>query len=201
MFKSLTTSQKIRSAFAIATVFVLVISTNQLDKQYYDSIKKTMKTIYEDRLVAKGYLYELNTIFFRKHIDVIEDSSYTLDLKQNEKIDALVLEFDATKFTNQEESQFNKFKMKLERLYALENKLSSSDSLSQMDIDDYCNKLKKVEQNLYELAQIQLGEGKSQIKSAQLFTEKNDFLAQIELGLLIAMGLIVQFLIFYRFKS
>lgn len=90
MLKSLTFSQKIRSAFAIATVFVLVLATNQLDKQYYDSIKETMQTIHEDRLVAKGYLYDLNNIFYKKQIDALRNDGYSSNSKQNEEISLLI---------------------------------------------------------------------------------------------------------------
>ncbi len=201
MLKSLTISQKIRSAFAIATVFVLVLATNQLDKQYYDSIKETMQTIHEDRLVAKGYLYELNNIFYEKQIDALRNGGFYSDSLQNEKITLLIENFASTKFTKQEKYQFKDFTKKVEKLFSYEKQLQSSGEIGQVEIDEYCAQLRKIGKSLDGLAEIQIGEGESQLKSARLFTKQNEFLAQIELGIIILVGLVVQFLIFYRFKS
>lgn len=197
----MTLSQKIRSAFAIITVFILVISTNQLDKKYYKSIKRTMKSIFEDRLVAKGYLYDLNTLFYKKHIEAIENKDYQPSKFKNEKINELIKQFGETKLTSQEESRFNGFKKRWESLMEFEERTFNVEEVNEDLINEYCERIVEIEDNLNELANIQLGEGESMIKSAQLFTEKNEFLGQIELIFIIALGLAIQFLIFYKFKS
>ncbi|MEQ8625360.1 MAG: hypothetical protein RJQ00_11210 [Vicingaceae bacterium] len=201
MLKSLTTSQKIRSAFAIATVFILVFVTNQSDKQYYDSIKETMKTIHEDRLVAKGYLYELNSIFFEKQIEVLQNDGFQPNLKKNQEIQSLIENFAETKFTKKEKYQFKDFNREVEQLFMYEKEMEAKEELTEEDIAEYCARLDTIAKSLKELAKIQVGEGENQLKSARLNTEKNDFLAQIELWIIIGVGLIIQFLIFYRFKA
>jgi len=201
MIKSLTLSQKIRSAFAIATVFILVLATNQLDEQYYDSIKETMQTIHEDRLVAKGYLYDLNTIFYEKQVSALKNDGFKPNSKKNDKINELIKRFSETKFTKKEKYQFKDFDREVEKLFQYEKQLEAKEKLSEADIEEYCAQLNIIAENLKELAEIQVGEGENQIKSAKLYTERNDFLAQIELWIIIGVGLIIQFLIFYRFKS
>lgn len=196
----MTLAQKLRSAFAVLTVFILVISTNQLDKQYYDSIKATMKSIFEDRLVAKGYLYDLNTQFYKKHVEILESDSLKSNPIVNEEINQLISNFETTALTDQEESRFKSFKRKWENLEELENQLSQNRPIDQSLIDQYCEAIVDLEVNLNELANIQIGEGESMIRSAQLSTDKNEFLSQIELILIIAIGVVIQFIIFYRFK-
>jgi len=201
MLKSLTLSQKIRSAFAIATVFILVLATNQSDKQYYDSIKETMKTIHEDRLVAKGYLYELNSIFFEKQIEALKNNGFQPNSQINQEIQSLIESFAETKFTKKEKYQFKDFNRNVEQLFRYEKQLEAKEELTDEDIADYCAQLDIIAKSLKELAEIQVGEGESQLKSAKLYTERNDFLGQIELWIIIGVGLIIQFLIFYRFKN
>lgn len=196
----MTLAQKFRSGFAILTVFILVVSTNQLDKQYYDTIKTTMKSIFEDRLVAKGYLYELNTLFLQKHITVLEsDSAGMVDVSQNEQINLLIDEIEKRDLTDQEELRLKSFKRQWETLMTLEGQMNNGNEREDL-VDEYCDQLKNMEQRLSELAQLQIGEGESMIRSAQLSTEKNEFLSQIELILIILLGIVIQFLIFYKFK-
>ena len=56
-------NNRIKIGFAFAIVFLLVIATNRLDKKRFDTLNTSLTSVYEDRLVAKGYLYELNNIF------------------------------------------------------------------------------------------------------------------------------------------
>lgn len=79
--------------------------------------------------------------------------------------------------------------------------MQAVDEIDQDQIDEYCSQLTMIGKSLDDLADIQIGEGESQLKSARLFTKQNEFLAQIELGIIIAVGLVIQFLIFYKFKS
>ena len=49
-----------------------------------------MQTIHEDRLVAKGYLYDLNNIFYKKQIDALRNDGYSSNSKQNKEISLLI---------------------------------------------------------------------------------------------------------------
>lgn len=196
----MTLAQKLRSAFAILTVFILVVATNQLDKQYYDSIKSTMKSIYEDRLLAKGFLYDLNDLFYKKHIDILNAEEVLDFAEDNKAINTLMGNFEMTELTAQEQSRFKSFKRKWEDLLAMEQQMMVSTPYDSLMVQKYCERIADLETNLNELAKIQIGEGESMIRSAQLSTEKNEFLSQIELILIIAIGVVIQFLIFYKVK-
>lgn len=45
--------------------FFLVLATNLVDRSNFNRIKNSVISIYEDRLVAKGIIFDMNdTIFF-----------------------------------------------------------------------------------------------------------------------------------------
>ena len=61
-----TISNKFKAALALATVIILVISTNRLDHNHFERLQESFNSVYEDRLVAEKYLFELSRQFQTK---------------------------------------------------------------------------------------------------------------------------------------
>jgi len=91
-----------------------------MDRKNFLSVKESIVTIYEDRLVAKGVLFEISHLIYEKELAIIQkDKEYFSGKKNsnNEEINTLVLTFEQTKLTRQEETILNRLKENLEGLF------------------------------------------------------------------------------------
>ena len=196
MGNKLTVSNRIKIGFAFAIVFLLVLATNRLDKRRFDRINESLTSIYEDRLVAKGHLYQLSSVFHKKEKALLSDSQNAKDVMAQSNIDQLILDYNATKLTNEEKAVFNKFRQDYEALRVIENTSS--------DIDSASNKskmkmhLNRIQEDLDNLAKIQISEGESLTKFAQNSFDTSDTMSKIEIAVILLIGIVVQFIIFKR---
>ncbi len=189
-------NNRFKIGFAFAIVFLLVLATNRLDKRRFATINDTLTSVYEDRLVAKGYLYELNTVFHEQEkllITSTENSSKTL---YHTKVNQLIEVYKTTKLTNEERSAFTNFQQHFKTLQALEQ--SASETNTDDFKSDLLRQINRIQNDLDVLAKIQLDEGQSLTKFAQSALERSSTISKIEIAVLILIGIIVQFIIFYK---
>ena len=51
---------KIKWILGILIVFVLIITTNLIDRNNFVRVRDSVVTIYEDRLIVKGIIYDIS---------------------------------------------------------------------------------------------------------------------------------------------
>jgi hypothetical protein len=196
MSAKISLNNRIKIGFAFAIVFLLVLATNRLDKKRFSTINETLTSVYEDRLVAKGYLYELNNIFHQQEELLIRNSEIDKKGAYHKAVNELTQAFRSTKLTNQEKSSLNNFITHVEELKALE------ESVSEFNAEEVKSKriaqINRIQNDLDILAEIQLTEGESLTKFAQNSLSKSSSVSKIEIAVIILIGIIVQFIIFYK---
>lgn len=196
MIAKISINNRIKIGFAFAIVFLLVLATNRLDKRRFSTVNETLTSVYEDRLVAKGYLYELNNIFHKKEELLILSADGFLDKTYQNKVGELIEAYKSTKLTNDEKSSFTNLQIHFKELKGLEQ------SLSDLNAEELKPKLisqiNRIQNDLDILAEIQLTEGESLTKFAQNSLETSASVSQIEIAVIILIGIIVQFIIFYK---
>jgi hypothetical protein len=189
-------NNRIKIGFAFAIVFLLVIATNRLDKKRFNTINETLTSVYEDRLVAKGYLYELNNIFQEQEELLILSNETLMSKSYHSEVEELITSYKSTKLTNEEKSSFTNFQIHFRELKKLEQ------SLSELNTDEMKPKviaqINRIENDLDILAEIQLSEAESLTKFAKNSLETSSFVSRIEIAIIILIGIIVQFIIFYK---
>lgn len=65
---SMTLFSKIKWVLGIVLIFVLVITTNLIDRQNFAIVNDSIETIYADRLVAQDIIYDLSSSMQEKKL-------------------------------------------------------------------------------------------------------------------------------------
>jgi len=149
---------KAKWVLGILIVFVLILSTNIIDRENFLRVKAAIITIYEDRLIANDLLFEMLESVQEKEIAAATaDSIFFLEKNPliNKDIKVFVSKFQQTKLTSEEETIFENLKDNIEKLKITEvafvqSKFSEKTAL--------LNQISKVKKNLHALSKIQLNE-------------------------------------------
>lgn len=195
--------QKLRTAAALIFVFLLIYGTNRLDKHHFENVQHIMNTVYQDRIVAQHYIYQLSNLYRQKSEGVPGSLKEEAAKDINRQIDEYIRLFSATKLTSKEAQVFQLLKKNSEELRALEAHLAAlpNNGLSKERISQLKAKADVIFENLDSLSEIQLNEGGRLRRVAQDSLDSNSFFAQLELLILVFIGLLVQVIIFYVPKS
>lgn len=200
MTNKLSTSNRIKIGFSFAIVFILVLATNRFDKKRFETVENSLTSVYEDRLVAKGYIYSLNNIFhIQEKMLIDKDQSYKIEAYHN-AVSSLLASFKATRLTSEEKSTFRNLRDNFNKLQDLELRYLSADNdtLSDSQKNQIILQLNRIHRNLDQLAIIQQSEGENMTRFAKSSLNTSSLLSNIEIVLIIVVGILVQFIIFYK---
>lgn len=191
-------SNRINFALALAIVFLLVLATNRIDKQHFEAIQGTLTTLHKDRVMAQEYVYQMKGIIYEKKIALLDSSSMASQTDLNNKFEILIDIFETTKLTRNEAKIFNNLKEHFEKVKLSEKNIIANIGKTKKNERDY---LKTIKADLDNLSMIQLSESKNLIDIAQKSLDSNNLISKFEIGFLILIGIVLQFIIFYRVKK
>ncbi|MEQ8555344.1 MAG: MCP four helix bundle domain-containing protein [Cyclobacteriaceae bacterium] len=199
---SLSTAQKIRAGIALAIVFLLIIATNQIDSNHFSIVKKTLTTVYEDRILVKNYIYNISRLLDKKQ-KALRSQSYSqldsLNTASNDSIHSLINKFSKTYLTEQEALHFQSLENSLNSLFNHERQLNQEkidNMLPTIDVID--NYYDRIYLDLDALSKIQIEESRRQIMQSNKSIDTSDLISRIEIGVLIFIGILLQLLIFLK---
>lgn len=196
-------AQRIRAGAALAVVFLLIIATNLIDKNHFRIVKENLTTVYEDRLLAKNYLYQISRHVQQKK-EVLQsadnDESVELHLAINDSIEMFMNKFSSTKLTERESLRFESLQKNIQALKKFENATVANESITPeapipTNSEQY---FEAVFQDLDALFKIQLEEGSRVISSSNQTIQSSDLITKLEIGALIVIGFLIQLLIFLK---
>jgi len=198
--------RKVSAALLLLAIFVLLFVKNTLDSQNVHKLGTSFSSVYEDRLVVESYIYRMSEHLFRKKImiDTCEDAAtgaqvQPLISKYNDAIREIVAGYEDTKLTDEESLYFERFKENVTRLADLEvaffRTLTKGGDLraARSHITAQFN---MASQNLDSLSSIQLAEGKALKEQSQKIVADSSILTRFEIGIIVAIGLMILVLIF-----
>lgn len=192
---------KIKWILGILLIFALIIATNLIDKENFKQIKKSVVSIYEDRLLAKEIIFEISTLVNEKEMAIVaSDSSFYLheNAVVNEKINQAIDRFEQTELTRQEKLEFDALKRNLMLLQELEAKLMSNGFQLQESARE---EIKEIKSNLVDLSGIQIEEGKKHLLLSERAVDSIELYTQLEIYFLILLAIILQVIILYNPKK
>ena len=64
----MTLFEKVKWVLGILLIFVVVLTTNLVDRGNFNRIKNSVVTIYEDRIVANDLIFEISTLVHEKEL-------------------------------------------------------------------------------------------------------------------------------------
>lgn len=192
--------QRLNWMVATLVVFIIVLSTNLIDRRNFLRIKDTVDKIYDDRLVANDLLSKMAFIVHEKEIALFtKEYSFFQSEKNsrlNRSLDSLFQAYESTDLTAEESQLFADLKSSNERLLQMESSFGL-DSLAKEN--QALKHTTAIIDRIGALLDIQIAEGNRQRQiSKKAFASINLF-TQIEIYLLAALAL--AFLILVSIKS
>ncbi|MBS3739569.1 MCP four helix bundle domain-containing protein [Mesohalobacter halotolerans] len=189
---------KIKWVLGITMIFVLVITTNLIDRNNFVRVKDSVVNIYEDRLVAKNLIYKISKAIHKKELAILKNDTtfYQVDNRGiNQNIKSNIESFEQTKLTLEEADIFKDLKSDLEQLKGVEKKYINQKFKNNSKI---LNLLSNINSKLDDLANIQLNEGSRQMSISKKAIENVELFTQLEIYFLIGLAILIQIIIIYR---
>lgn len=195
--------QRIRAGLSFVTVFLLVLATNLIDSNHFSVVKENLKTVYEDRLLAKDYLYRISRqVQLKKELMQHPGAGTMNEIKDaiNDSIQTLITRFATTELTEKESIHFQSLKdhiqslSKFEGTYIIDSSLAPEAPFSA----NMENHFLAINDDLDALFKIQLVESNRIIASSNQVIDKSNLISTVEIVFLIVLGIIIQLLIFVK---
>ncbi len=194
----MTIFDKIKWILGVLMIFVLIITTNLIDKDNFTRVKDTVINIYEDRLIAKDLIFKISNKINVKEVAIISKNvDYFKKQKNNanKELDNLLLNFEQTNLTIEEAGVFNNLKSQINTLKKIEetnlnNNINSNKA--------YLNLIKQIEDSLINLSEIQVREGGRLMSVSKKALSTIELFTQIEIYFLVFLAIIVQLIIIYN---
>lgn len=192
---------KLKWILGILMVFVIIVSTNLIDRNNFIRVRDSVITIYEDRLVATDLIFEMSEAVHTKELAIaLADSIYYTNQNKeaNQEVGELISRYESTRLTENESKIFNELKTNLEALKTLEityinSRFKQKDLLNQ--------RISELKQNLSELSKIQISEGKRQMSISKKAIDIVELFTHIEIYLLVFLAIIIQIIVMYKPKK
>lgn len=100
----------------LLAILVLALINNFVSRRQYDNLTQNISSIYQDRLIPAGYIFQLNGLLYQKQLLLktmpAEAVSAQLD-KHNNEISHIVGAYEATYLTKEEKQQWESFRRHL----------------------------------------------------------------------------------------
>lgn len=100
---------KIKWTLGILLVFILIATTNLIDRNNFLQVKESVETIYQDRLIAKDLILDMYKAVQEKEIALITSDANFFRSRNNvlnQEVKQLLESFEHTKLTENEERIF-----------------------------------------------------------------------------------------------
>ena len=191
---------KVKWILGISVVFFSILATNLIDRMSFERVKDSVVAIYEDRLVAKDLVFELSLLNHEKEVaQASNDAGFFSDRNAavNDSIEQLTIKFLRTELTEKEARVFNDLQSNLVKLKGLESSMALEQGSQQ---GDFKSQLVKIKENLNDLSEIQLVEGKRQVFLSERAMDTVDLFTKLEILVLIILAVLVQIIVIYRPK-
>jgi hypothetical protein len=190
--------EKVKWFLGIFLVFFLILATNLVDKENFTRIKDSVETTYEDRLVAQDMILDFYEIIQEKEIAIVDSDNQFFEQENrsaNESLGNLIERYSSTRLTKEEERVFEEFRANVTGLQEKEGDLKK---LLSSEKTTYRSMLDKIKDNLHDLADIQIEEGRRQTLLSRDVMEKVELFSQVEIYILLTLAILVQIIILYN---
>ena len=184
--------KNLRSALIWASVALILLITSLVENKRFTDLEDTISSVYENRLVAKGYLYKLNSLVKIKEANWQNPSDEALTNNLNESINSYYVQYAKTELTEEEARHVELLKDHLYLLFRLKTE----------DQNEHQRVFDSIYSELEILADIQIKEGKKLVEQSTSTVVESRIVTGIEAFFL--AGLIIysfQFFASKRFRQ
>ncbi len=194
----MTVYAKLKWILGILLVFGLVLATNLIDRNNFISVRDSIVSIYEDRLIANDVLFDMAAALHQKELAFLKYDP-SIDKKVSKTgyahIEALLQTYEQTKLTEEERLVFKRLKEDLAALQALEQE---AEATGQLDQEQVHNTLAIIQEDLLQLSKIQLTEGRIQMLKSNETLGLVELYTRIEIIFLVVLAVLLQIIVLYK---
>ncbi|MDP4954373.1 MAG: MCP four helix bundle domain-containing protein, partial [Flavobacteriales bacterium] len=104
---------KLKWILGIMIVFVLIVTTNLIDRNNFIRVKGSVETLYEDRLKANDLLFDLSQAIQEKEVAILKSDTLFFSARNaalNREIQTYIDQYEQTQLTSDESRLFNQAK-------------------------------------------------------------------------------------------
>lgn len=195
---------KLRVSLLLAVVMMLVMVNNLVERRHMKSLKRDFKEIYQDRLLAEGYIFQVYDHLYKKselfHQRNFSDGifEYSDELIQHqEAISTLMHRYGDTYLTSEEKNHFHQLEHQIAELQSAENLIATGARTEPIleQIGSIRSLTRQCLSTLAALSGIQMAEGEVlERRSSQTFMGSIST-SHFEMSLLIFIALMIQVLV------
>lgn len=189
---------KLKWILGILMVFALIVATNLLDRNNFIKVRDSIVTIYQDRIVAYDLILDFSKVIDQKQLAIVQSDTAFFgggNKAANLHIEELVERYENTKLTEAEQNTFDKLKSDLVSMQTLETSGSVADPSHRAML---LQKVEDIEMSIEMLSEVQLDEGRRQMKIGESAMNSVELFTQMELYLLLALAIVIQVIILYN---
>jgi len=151
--------RNLQSAFIWASVALILLMTSLIENNRFTNLENSITSVYENRLVAKGYLYKLNSLIKMKESGLQIEQDFTAASSLDESINNYYIRYSNTELTREEAFHVDLLK---DHLYQLIHQKPNSRE-NGVDSNSIYN---SIYSELEILADIQITEGKKLVEQS-----------------------------------
>lgn len=185
---------KVKAAVVLAIIMCVILLTNFSERRGFANLGRSISSIYEDRLLPSTYIFGITDHLYQKrllHSQYLhgENAGAALAIQQhNAAIKELETNYETTYLTPEEIAQWGNFKTHITRYNQYEAG-SLTGSITQPANALLVQEFNSSLQALNALSRIQVGEGSSLRKSSVAIIGSNTILSDLQITLLIILGI------------
>jgi hypothetical protein len=182
----------------ILSVFFIILATNLIDRKNFNIVKNSVETIYADRLLAQDILLDLSGLIWEKELAQIKYDRLQFDNKNvtiNTRAEELINLFSETKLTRKEEVVLGQLQKNFKTLKEYEH------TEIQLPNPKFSEYLALIKDNLDDLSEIQIEEGKRELFESKRAIASVDLFTHLEIYALIIIAIFIQIVVMYNPKK
>jgi hypothetical protein len=202
---ALQVKDKVKAAAVLAVIMCVILLTSFSGRQGFDNLGKSMSSIYEDRLLPSAYIFGITDHLYQKrllHSQYLhgENPQAAAHIqKHNAAIATLIASYETTYLTPEEKAQWGNFKKHF-ALYSRYEAQQLAGTTTARVPPMLPGEFDSAIQSLNELSRIQVGEGSQLRKSSASIIGNNTILTDLQITLLIVLGIFALVLLSVRDK-
>jgi len=193
---------KMKMALVLLIIIAVILLCNLSLRQSFKTLDSQMHTIYKDRLIPSNYLFSMAEILFQKRLHLDEGVMVpTVASSQvaNDSLDRLIGNYEITYLTKNEEQLFENFKNAWKK-YQQTEKSFKEGVIPLAHQQEMYRQLGEMQAQLQQLGNIQIEEGSKLHTDARKVVKGTQVELQLEISVLIILGVIALVLLSIREK-
>lgn len=198
--------QKAAASVLLTLVLGLVMMNNLLERNQIRRLDKSFSSMYEDRLLAESYLFQLydqlqqKSELFQASLQGNRPELKQLDFEEyQQKLNSIIDKFEKTHLTKEEASKYQRFKTILANMLTIDAQVMAQ-AAEQNQIQANLIEMSEVSTTkafavLAELSEIQTTEGKVLRSQSKRIMLGNISASYFEMAILVIIALLIQALV------